>query len=70
MKKATFRFDAPLTERTRRTRHPAGMEGNAGAGRQYDTFEASTLFCPHCRMERPVRKRLLLVLPGEDRYDY
>lgn len=36
----------------------------------YHQFEATSLFCPHCRAERPVRKKLLLVLPGEDRYDY
>lgn len=38
--------------------------------RQYDTFEATELFCPRCRQARPVRKHLLLVLPSGDKYDY
>jgi hypothetical protein len=38
--------------------------------RQYDDFEASQLFCPKCRQAVPVRKRLLLVLPQGEKYDY
>jgi len=38
--------------------------------RQFDDFEASALFCPTCRQAQPVRRRLLLVLPGGDLYDY
>ena len=38
--------------------------------RQYETFEASELFCPRCRQARPVRKHLLLVLPTGNKYDY
>jgi len=33
-------------------------------------FEASSLFCPRCRRAVPVRKRLLLVLPDGDKYEY
>lgn len=33
-------------------------------------FEASELFCPTCREPRPVSKRLLLVLPGAEKFDY
>jgi hypothetical protein len=36
----------------------------------YETFEASQLFCPHCRQAQPVRKHLLLVLPTGNKYDY
>ena len=36
----------------------------------YDEFEASELFCAHCRRAQPVRKRLLLVLPQGNKYDY
>ncbi len=36
----------------------------------YEEFEASSLFCPHCRSAQPVRKKLLLVLPGGNKYDY
>jgi DNA-directed RNA polymerase subunit RPC12/RpoP len=38
--------------------------------RQYDDFEASQLFCPKCRQAVPVSKRLLLVLPQGEKYDY
>lgn len=41
-----------------------------GPGRQFDDFEASSLFCPTCRQAQPVRRRLLLVLPGGDLHDY
>ena len=37
---------------------------------QYDQFEATELYCPRCRQAMPVRKRLLLVLPEGDKYEY
>jgi hypothetical protein len=33
-------------------------------------FEAQSLFCPRCRRAVAVRKKLLLVLPTGDHYDY
>jgi hypothetical protein len=33
-------------------------------------FEAQSLFCPRCRRAGPVRKKLLLVLPTGNQYDY
>lgn len=36
----------------------------------YDQLEASLLLCPTCRRAMPVRKRLLLVLPEGDKFDY
>jgi hypothetical protein len=36
----------------------------------YDQFEASELFCSTCKRANPVRKRLLMVLPDGNRYDY
>jgi len=42
----------------------------AEARHQYESFEASELFCPRCRQSRPVRKHLLLVLPTGNKYDY
>jgi len=36
----------------------------------YEQFEASALFCSRCRKAVPVRKRLLLVLPDGDKYEY
>jgi hypothetical protein len=38
--------------------------------RQFDKFEASTLFCGRCKRPVPVRKKLLLALPDGDKYDY
>ncbi len=37
---------------------------------QYRDFDATELFCPHCRRAVPVRKRLLLVLSAGEKYDY
>jgi hypothetical protein len=36
----------------------------------YKNFEATALFCPHCKMATPVRKRLLLVLLDGEKYEY
>jgi hypothetical protein len=36
----------------------------------YGEFEATSLFCPRCRRAMPVRKKLLLVLPTGNQYDY
>jgi hypothetical protein len=36
----------------------------------YKDFDATELFCPNCKRAVPVRKRLLLVLPNGDKYDY
>ncbi|MBN1614302.1 MAG: cytoplasmic protein [Deltaproteobacteria bacterium] len=39
-------------------------------GETYRDFEATELFCPHCKKAVPVRKKLLLVLADGDKYDY
>jgi hypothetical protein len=39
-------------------------------GETYRDFDATELFCPHCKRSMPVRKRLLLILPEGDKYDY
>ena len=36
----------------------------------FDQMEASLLLCPTCRQATPVRKRLLLVLPEGEKFDY
>ncbi|MDX1502302.1 MAG: hypothetical protein R3325_08050 [Thermoanaerobaculia bacterium] len=36
----------------------------------YEELEVSELFCPRCRQARPVRQRLLIVLPQGSKYDY
>ena len=36
----------------------------------FGELEASSLFCPRCKQAMPVRKKLLLVLPSGNKYDY
>jgi hypothetical protein len=38
--------------------------------RDFEALEASQLFCPTCKRAMPVRKRLLLVLPDRELFDY
>jgi hypothetical protein len=38
--------------------------------KDFESFEASLLFCPRCREAQPVRRRLLLVLPDGELYEY
>ncbi len=37
---------------------------------QFEQMEASLLYCPTCRRATPVRKRLLIVLPEGDKFEY
>jgi len=37
---------------------------------QFGDFTASELYCPKCRSARPVRERLLLVLPSGELFEY
>ena len=37
---------------------------------QYDSFNASLLYCGQCRQATPTRQRLLLVLPTGNLYEY
>ncbi len=36
----------------------------------YDEFEASELFCSKCQKATPVRKKLLIVLPTGNKFEY
>lgn len=36
----------------------------------FKEFDATELYCPRCKRAVPVRKRLLLVLPQGDKYEY
>lgn len=36
----------------------------------FEEFEATSLFCSRCRRATPARKKLLLVLPTGNKYDY
>ena len=49
---------------------PRPPRSTPGPPAAYGQFEASSLFCPRCREAVPVRKRLLLVLPDGDKYEY
>lgn len=37
---------------------------------QFEEFQASVLFCGRCQQPRPVRERLLLVLPDGELHEY
>jgi hypothetical protein len=37
---------------------------------QYDSFNASLLYCGTCKQATPTRQRLLLVLPSGNLYEY
>ena len=36
----------------------------------FEDFDAAELYCPKCGQAVPVIKRLFLILPEEDRYEY
>jgi len=36
----------------------------------FEEFEATSLYCPTCKMAVPVRKKLLLVLPEGEEFEY
>jgi hypothetical protein len=36
----------------------------------FKEFDATELYCPRCQRAVPVRKRLLLVVPEGDKYEY
>lgn len=38
--------------------------------KQFESLEAVSLYCRRCGQPMPVRKRLLLVLPDEELYEY
>jgi len=54
---------------------PVGIPADLYAGASnrsdvYKEFDATELYCPKCKQAVPVRKRLLLVLPEGDKYEY
>jgi hypothetical protein len=42
----------------------------AAPGETFEQLQASVLLCPRCRVARPVRERLLLVLPDGELHEY
>lgn len=52
---------------------PGSLESFASEAEEadgYGSLEASMLLCPNCLEAMPVRKRLLLVLPEGEKYEY
>ena len=46
------------------------MVRTAPSRQTFEEFQASSLFCGRCQTARPVRERLLLVLPDGELYEY
>ncbi len=47
------------------------MRQRSGAApEQFEEFQASVLFCGRCKQPRPVRERLLLLLPDDELHEY
>ena len=46
------------------------FSGHTDGSDVYKDFDATELYCPKCKQAVPVRKRLLLVLPEGDKYEY
>ena len=44
--------------------------GRTSSAQDFKEFDATELYCPACKRAVPVRKRLLLVLPEGDKYEY
>ena len=49
---------------------PSGMVRRQEPQGMYRDFDATELYCPKCQQAVQVRKRLLLVLPDGDKYEY
>lgn len=49
---------------------PRPTAGHTGQQGMYREFDATELYCPRCKRPVPVRKRLLLVVPEGDKYEY
>ena len=54
--------------------YPPQPTGQGGTERNsqgmFRELEATELYCPNCRQAGPVRKRLLLILPEGEKYEY
>jgi hypothetical protein len=44
--------------------------GRSSPADSFEQLQASMLLCPRCRVARPVRERLLLVLPDGELHEY
>jgi hypothetical protein len=43
---------------------------DTGNTETFREFDATELYCPRCGRSMPVRKRLLLILPEGEKYEY
>jgi hypothetical protein len=57
-------------DQLKRSMYPARHRATGNPSRQFEELEASSLFCGRCKQAVPVRKKLLLVLPEGEKYDY
>ena len=48
----------------------SAFAGQPNGSDVYKEFDATELYCPRCKQPVPVRKRLLLVLPEGEKYEY
>ena len=49
---------------------PSGHAPGAPGPGAFEALQASVLFCNRCRAPRPVRERLLLILPDGELHEY
>ena len=49
---------------------PQSTPPQADPNAQFQSLNASLLYCPSCREATPARERLLLVLPSGNKYEY
>jgi hypothetical protein len=49
---------------------PRTYASRAKSNGMFKEFDATELYCPRCKRAVPVRKRLLLILPEGDKYEY
>jgi hypothetical protein len=57
-------------DQLKKSMYPVRRRTAANPSRQFEELEASSLFCGRCKQAVPVRKKLLLVLPEGEKYDY
>jgi hypothetical protein len=51
-------------------KHPDAFASRTKKQDMFEEFDATQLYCPKCQQAVSVRKRLLLVLPEGDKYEY
>ena len=47
-----------------------GGDSRSPQSKMFRDLDATELYCSQCKMAGPVRKRLLIVLPEGDKYEY